>query len=204
MIESSHVLGLLKVVFLVYIAIVVSLIARYAISITKPAKKKFELTAYHGKLFYGWMGLLIFVGVGIHILTFNKIPWVKWDLNRDKIKADKEFNISIADYKFTLPEKTLVIEDGQTVRFNLDSKDYTYGFGLFRDNGSLVFQMQVVPGSTNNLVWKFDKSGTYSIRSTEYSGPKGGNLLVKNAVVVASGPALAQLILENKTQSKTN
>lgn len=204
MIDSSYLLSLMKVVFLIYIAVVVSLIGRYAFSITKPAKKEFKLTAFHGKLFYGWLGILIFVGVGIHILTFNKIPWVKWDLNRNNIKADKEFNISIADYKFTLPEKKLVIAEGQTVRFNLESKDYTYGFGLFRDNGSLVFQMQVVPGSDNNLVWKFDKSGNYSIRSTEYSGPKGGNLLVKNAVAVASGPALAQLILEKQTQNKTN
>ena len=64
--------------------------------------------------------------------------------------------------------------------------------------------MQVVPGSTNDLVWKFEKPGKYSIRSTEYSGPKGGNILIKNAVAVASGPALAQLILENKMQNKTN
>lgn len=200
MIDSSHVLNLMKVVYVIYVAIVISMVGIYTTGLTRETKiiPKIKIP------FYGWIGLLVFVGVGIHIMTYNMIPWVKWDLNRDKIKADKEFNISIADYKFTLPEKTLVIEEGQTVRFNLQSKDYTYGFGLFRENGSIVFQMQVVPGSTNNLVWKFEKPGKYSIRSTEYSGPKGSNLMVKNAVAVASGPALAQLILENKIQNKTN
>jgi cytochrome c oxidase subunit 2 len=200
MIDSSNVLNLMKVVYVIYVAIVISMVGMYTIGLTRETKiiPKIKIP------FYGWIGLLVFVGVGIHIMTYIMIPWVKWDLNRDKIKADKEFNISIADYKFTLPEKTLVIEEGQTVRFNLESKDYTYGFGLFRENGSIVFQMQVVPGSTNNLVWKFDKPGKYSIRSTEYSGPKGGNILIKNAVAVASGPALAQLILENKMQNKTN
>lgn len=198
MIDSTHVFSLMKVVYVIYITIVVSLIGRYGISITKPAKKSFELTPFHKKAFYAWMGLLIFTGVGIHILTFNKIPWVKWDLYRDSIKADKVYNITIADYKFHLPDNKLFIKEKETVRFNLESKDYTYGFGLFREDGSMVFQMQVVPNNKNDLVWKFDKSGNYTIRSTEYSGPKGGNLFAKNVVVVASETAIAKLMNDNE------
>lgn len=196
MIESSDVLSLMKVVFTIYVMLVMSFIGIYAFGITsnKQILPKIKIP------FYGWIGLLVFVGVGIHILTFSKVPWVKWDLNRDKIKADQEFNIVIADYKFQLPEKMLAIKEGQKVRFNLESKDYTYGFGLFRADGSMVFQMQVVPGSRNDLVWKFDRSGTYSIRSTEYSGPKGGNLLVKNAVVITPDPVMARLALQNEPQ----
>lgn len=198
MIESSHVLSLMKVVYVIYITIVVSLIWRYAVSITKPGKESFELTPFHKKAFYGLVGVLVFAGVGIHILTFNKIPWVKWDLNRDSIKADKEYNITIADYKFHLPDNKLFIKEKETVRFNLESKDYTYGFGLFREDGSMAFQMQVVPGHKNDLVWKFDKSGNYTIRSTEYSGPKGGNLFAKNVVVVASETAITKLMSDNE------
>jgi cytochrome c oxidase subunit 2 len=132
--------------------------------------------------------------VGIHVLTFAKIPWISWDLTRDKIKADKEYNIEIADYNFKLPEGGMVIQKGEMVRFNLESRDYTYGFGLFRDDGSMVFQMQVVPGSRNDLVWKFDKQDTYSIRSTEYSGPKGGSMFVVDAVTVTGGTTTAQTV----------
>lgn len=192
MVESNDILGLMKVVYVIYVIIALSLIGLYTLGITGK-KQILPQIKIHNYVFYAWIGFLVFVGVGIHILTFNKVPWVKWDLNRSKIKVDKEFNISIADYEFKLPEKKLVIEEGQMVRFNLESKDYTYGFGLFREDGTLVFQMQVVPGHRNDLVWKFEKSGTYSIRSTEYSGPRGENLFVKNAVVVSPELAIAQL-----------
>ena len=44
--------------------------------------------------------------------------------------------------------------------------------------------MQVVPQSRNDLMWTFGKNGTYYIRSTEYSGPKGAKMLARNAIVV--------------------
>lgn len=196
MIESSHVFSLMKIVYVIYAAIVMSFIGMYSYKLTRDGKVPAKMNG----IFYTWVGVLVFIGVGIHIFSFNKIPWVKWDLNRDKIKADQEFSIAIADYKFQLPEKQLIIKEGQMVRFNLESKDYTYGFGLFREDGTLVFQMQVVPGNKNDLVWKFNKSGTYSIRSTEYSGPKGGNIMVKSAVVITPDPVMARLALQNEPQ----
>jgi cytochrome c oxidase subunit 2 len=48
----------------------------------------------------------------------------------------------------------------------------------------MLFQMQVVPGHRNDILWQFDKPGVYSIRSTEYSGPAGVDMVVKDAVVV--------------------
>jgi cytochrome c oxidase subunit 2 len=36
----------------------------------------------------------------------------------------------------------------------------------------------------NDILWQFDKPGVYSIRSTEYSGPKGAQMIVENAVEV--------------------
>ena len=44
--------------------------------------------------------------------------------------------------------------------------------GVFRADHTLVAQMQVVPQSRNDLMWKFGKNGTYYVRSTEYSGPE--------------------------------
>ena len=48
----------------------------------------------------------------------------------------------------------------------------------------MVTQMQVVPKSRNDLMWRFEKNGTYYVRSTEYSGPKGAKMVAQNAVVV--------------------
>jgi cytochrome c oxidase subunit 2 len=48
----------------------------------------------------------------------------------------------------------------------------------------MLFQMQVVPGHRNDVLWHFDRPGVFTIRSTEYSGPKGVYMIVKNAVEV--------------------
>jgi cytochrome c oxidase subunit 2 len=64
------------------------------------------------------------------------------------------------------------------------SNDLTYGFGLFRQDNSMIFQMQVVPGHRNDILWQFDKEGVYTIRSTEYSGPAGVRMIVPDAVTV--------------------
>jgi cytochrome c oxidase subunit 2 len=48
----------------------------------------------------------------------------------------------------------------------------------------MVFQMQVVPGHINDILWQFDKPEILSIRSTEYSGWKGYNMALKDVVVV--------------------
>jgi cytochrome c oxidase subunit 2 len=73
---------------------------------------------------------------------------------------------------------------GEIVKFSVTSNDLTYGFGLFREDNSMVMQMQVVPGHKNHIIWNFSKPGVYTIRSTEYSGPKGYAMVVKNAVEV--------------------
>jgi cytochrome c oxidase subunit 2 len=41
-----------------------------------------------------------------------------------------------------------------------------------------------VPGHNNDILWQFNKPGVYSIRSTEYSGPKGAQIIIDHAVEV--------------------
>jgi heme/copper-type cytochrome/quinol oxidase subunit 2 len=48
----------------------------------------------------------------------------------------------------------------------------------------MLFQMQVLPGHTNDILWRFDRPGRYTIRSTEYSGWKGIRMIVPDAVEV--------------------
>lgn len=179
MTDSIAVLGVMKVVYTIYTLAIMSLFAWFAYSLTAESKPK----GFIRIPFYGYIALLVFVGVSIHILTFNKIPWVEMDLKRAQIKPDKTFNIIVEKQKFILPSERLMINCNEKVLFNVDSKDLTYGFGLFRKDNSMLFQMQVVPGSKNDLLWQFGKNGVYTIRSTEYSGPVGG-MVVKDAVEV--------------------
>ncbi len=180
MTESTDVLHGLILVYTLYCLAIISLIAWFGYKIIK----KGEGAIIRPGLFYTWVGFLIVLGVSIHIFTYNTIPWAPIDLNRNEIKADTVFNISVADHKFVLPDEKLIVKVNQKVLFNVTSGDLTYGFGLFRADNSMVFQMQVVPGHVNDILWQFPKPGIYTIRSTEYSGPAGAQMIVKNAVEV--------------------
>ncbi len=106
------------------------------------------------------------------------------DLDRANIKAEKTFKINYKDHVITLDENPMKVPCGKYVIFDAYSEDLTYGFGIIRKDHTLVTQMQVVPDNGNDLMWIFHKNGTYDIRSTEYSGPKGAHMVVENAVVV--------------------
>jgi len=135
-------------------------------------------------LFYAFVAVLAVLGFSLHITTSLTIPWVKPDLDRDSVRADRTFVIKVADHRFELPAERMVARVGETVRFEVDSADLTYGFGVFRPDNTMVFQMQVVPGHRNDVVWTFTEPGLYTVRSTEYSGPKGVNMIVKDALEV--------------------
>ena len=151
----------------------------FALRITKEGKSKVKPV-----LFYTFVGFLTVLGVSLHIITYNTIPWAEMDLNRHEITPDKSFAIDVANHEFFLPDEKMVVTVGEIVEFDVTSLDLTYGFGVFREDNSMVFQMQVVPGHRNDILWKFLKPGNFTIRSTEYSGPKGVAMIVENAVEV--------------------
>jgi len=182
MVDSLDVLTTLKIVYTIYALIVISLIVWLAYGLTREAKGGDQSKPM---LFWGYILVLIFIGTGLHFLTYRAVPWVSTDLKRANIVADKVFDITFEDSKMSFSEFPMAVSCGQHVVFNATSKDLTYGFGIFRSNHTMVAQMQVVPRSKNDLMWRFDKNGTYYIRSTEYSGPKGAQMIASNALVVS-------------------
>ncbi len=179
MVDSQVVLTGQTIAYTLYALSIILLMAWFAFRVTKAGESKVKPA-----FFYSFVGTLVVIGVSLHIITFNTIPWTSMDLNRENIKADKTFVITVTNHEFKLPSEKLVIKVGDKAMFSVTSTDLTYGFGLFRADNSMVFQMQVVPGSKNDILWKFEKPGVYSIRSTEYSGPKGANMVVKDVVEV--------------------
>ncbi len=181
MADSIDVLSTLKLVYTIYAVAVISVIAYFAYRITqegevKPAKKG---------IFWAYVTTLVVIGTGMHFLTYNVVPWVPMDLERANIKAEKTFHIVYKKHEITLPEKPMHVPCDTYVVFDAKSEDLTYGFGIFRQDNTMVAQMQVVPGSRNDLMWIFHKNGTYNVRSTEYSGPKGSQMIIEDAIVVS-------------------
>jgi cytochrome c oxidase subunit II len=180
MVDTSMVLMGQTAAYTLYALAIMAVMGWFGYRVTKKGSGKEIKPA----LFYAFVGFLVVTGVSLHIITHETIPWKPMDLNRSAYKADKTFNISITDHKFALPAEKMIIKKGEIARFNVTSDDLTYGFGLFRADNSMLFQMQVLPGYVNDIIWKFEKPGVYSIRSTEYSGPKGLDMFAKDAVEV--------------------
>jgi len=185
--DSLELLKFHWVAYTIYALLIISIIAWFGFNLTKGQ----EASPLVRIPFYGYMAFLVVAGVGHHIFTYNAIPWVSEDITRHKHTPDKVFKISVGknpttrEQEFILPQSPMQIGCNEKVLFEIESKDLTYGFGLFRKDHTMVTQMQVNPGTKNDLLWTFRKNGTYTILSTEYSGPKGAKLRVADAVVVS-------------------
>ncbi|MDD3467725.1 MAG: hypothetical protein PHE67_11295 [Campylobacterales bacterium] len=185
--DSLELLKFHWVAYTIYALLIISIVAWFGFNLTKgqTASPLVKIP------FYGYMAFLVVAGVGHHIFTYNAIPWVSSDITRHKQTPDKVFKISVGKnpqtrkQEFILPQTPMEIECNEKVLFEVESKDLTYGFGLFRKDNTMVTQMQVNPGTKNDLLWTFNKNGTYTILSTEYSGPKGVDLKVPDAVIVS-------------------
>ena len=130
-----------------------------------------------------WLYILIVIFVIVNAVTLSSlIPWQTWQLWQ-KPTPSQVVNVAYDNYIITM-DTPVEIKAGEYVQFAATSSDVTYGFGVFRKDHSMVFQMQVLPGRINVITWKFDESGMYDVRSTEYSGPKHSDMFVPDAIEV--------------------
>ena len=180
MVDSTVVLWGQTLAYTLYAIAIILIVGWVGWRLTKPGKGGGVRPA----LFFTFVALLAVLGVSLHLITLKTIPWAEPDLHRASVEVDRVFEIQIADHEFRLPAARLVVRIGEKVRFEVTSDDLTYGFGVFRPDNTMVFQMQVVPGHTNDVIWQFHKPGLYSIRSTEYSGPQGVGMVITDAIEV--------------------
>lgn len=133
-----------------------------------------------------WLLILAVIAVTFNAITLSPlIPWQNW-LFWARVTPTKEYRIHMGDYQFHLPAGGIVVKAGEPVKFVVTSGDVTYGFGVFRKSGQMIFQIQVIPTYENTITWIFDEPGDYTIRSTEYSGPNHPYMVVPNAIRVVS------------------
>jgi len=165
--NSVELLAFHNVAYTIYAFMIISIIAWFGYNLTKKEKAKSVVRIP----FYTYIAFLVAGGVGHHIFTYNTIPWVSEDITRHEIKPDASYNFEITKHKWKLPKKQIIVQCGEKIMFNVKSNDLIYGFGLFRQDGTMVMQMQVNPGSRNDILWTFLHNGEFDLTSTEYSGP---------------------------------
>ena len=131
-----------------------------------------------------WLFVLIGVFLVFNVITLSPlIPWQRW-LLWDSPTPDQTVRIEFSDYEIQLPAEGIELQVGDYVEFVATTADVTYGLGVFRQDGTMVFQEQVLPGRDNRIVWMFDEAGVYDVRSTEYSGPRHSEMYVPGAIRV--------------------
>ncbi len=173
--SSKELLSFHWMAYSIYAIFIISLIAWFAYNLTRKEKAKSIVRIP----FYGYMAFLVAMGVGHHIFTYNSIPWVSQDIMRHHIKPDASYEFEVGNHKWINMPKHVTVQCGQTIKFDIHSRDLVYGFGLFRQDGSMVMQMQVNPGTdvngildSNDILWTFNHNGEFDVMSTEYSGPE--------------------------------
>jgi len=131
-----------------------------------------------------YLYVLIVAALLINAITVSPlIPWQGWTF-WSKPTPTSAFDISICNYQFTLPSGGIRAKVSEPVKFVVTSCDVTYGFGVFHKSGRMLFQIQVLPNYGNEIVWIFDEPGSYTIRSTEYSGPEHPFMVLPDAITV--------------------
>jgi cytochrome c oxidase subunit 2 len=131
-----------------------------------------------------WLFVLIGVFLVFNVVTLSPlVPWQKW-LLWSKPEPNQTVRVEFGDYEIRLPAEGVEVKVGDYVEFVATSTDVTYGLGVFRQDGSMIFQEQVLPGRENRIVWQFDEAGLYDVRSTEYSGPRHSEMYVPDAIRV--------------------
>lgn len=129
-----------------------------------------------------WLYVLIGVFLVFNAVTLSPlVPWQEW-LFWSKPVPDRSFSVEFDANQILLPPEGIEARVGEYVEFSATSADVTYGLGVFRRDGSMVFQMQVLPGRQNRIIWKFAQPGTYDVRSTEYSGPRHSEMYIPDAI----------------------
>ncbi|MGB9593511.1 MAG: hypothetical protein ACPL7R_05185 [Anaerolineae bacterium] len=131
-----------------------------------------------------WLLVLVGVFLLVNVLTLSPlVPWQKW-LLWSRPTPDRIVPVEFENYQIRLPQGGVEVKVNEFVQFVATSKDVTYGFGVFRPDGTMVFQMQVLPGYQNKITWRFDTPGVYDVRSTEYSGPRHPEMYLPKAIRV--------------------
>jgi hypothetical protein len=132
MVDSSIVLYGQTIAYTLYCVMIILLMGWFALNVTRTGRG----APVRPVVFYSFVVFLAVLGVSLHLITYNTIPWAKVDLNRGDYKPDKTFTITVADHAFRLPSAKMVAVEGDLVLFDVKSEDLTYGFGLFRPDNS--------------------------------------------------------------------
>jgi cytochrome c oxidase subunit 2 len=186
-----------EIFYLALIALIISFIISFYVLSREPRKGRGTVNELNGgakepdskhgmeRSERSWLYFLLAVVLLGNLVTLSPlIPSANYGMWTQP-NTVKTITIQVENHHFIMPQEPITVPVGKLVQFVVVSHDVTYGFGVFRKDGTMVFQMQVVPEPyKNTLLWVFDETGSYDVRSTEYSGPQNPLMFVPDAIQV--------------------
>jgi cytochrome c oxidase subunit 2 len=110
-----------------------------------------------------WFGIVVVLLVALLFATIFFTPY-----GRSAGSNGQRVDVTAQQFAFLVPGKTL--KAGEPVDFRLTSRDVNHGFAVYNSDDEFLFQVQVMPGKTQEYVYTFEKPGTYHIVCFEYCG----------------------------------
>ncbi len=142
------------------LAVVVTFILVYRKSTSTPATVGYDvITSRRFKLLF----LLSLGFICLFVAALSAVPYVS------SSKPDQIISVKARMFSFQLSQDT--VEVGKLIEFRVAAEDVTHGFGVYDSTGSLMGQVQAMPGYVNRLRLRFDHPGLYHIFCLEFCGP---------------------------------
>ena len=110
-----------------------------------------------------WFGIAVVLLVSLLFATIFFTPY-----GRSAGSRGPTLDVRAQQFTFLIPRTHLRV--GVPVRFRLTSADVNHGFGVYNAKEVLLFQVQVMPGETQEYVYTFKKPGVYHVLCLEYCG----------------------------------
>lgn len=115
--------------------------------------------------------LLFYLAAAVVVIMFiASVYWLPYAFARGNLLGwpNVKVKVSAAQWSWTLSQDKFRL--GVPIEFDVTSEDVNHGFGLYNPEGSLVGQVQAMPGYVNRLIFAFHQPGTYTVRCLELCG----------------------------------
>lgn len=119
---------------------------------------------YKARSIYGI--LLVVAMLLVTIYTLRELPFNK----PSHVEGADVIAVEAEAFQFGFELDKTEYKVGDTVQFNVTTRDVTHGFGVYNPEMEMIAQTQAMPEYSNTIYVTFDEPGTYKVLCLEYCG----------------------------------
>jgi cytochrome c oxidase subunit 2 len=114
--------------------------------------------------------LLLVLGLGVAVIFFVSLRGLPYPTRRLAALGPPDVTVDVSGIQWTWQLNRTEVPAGAVVEFAVTAADVNHGIGIYDPRGTLLAQVQAMPGRTNRLLYRFLEPGQYALRCLEYCG----------------------------------